>query len=115
MFRNARLLTAIAAAALALPVAAQAPPMKGEADRTGQETPVKKKSAEELAKEKATKEKVRADAVKSGTKGEADKKGQQTPVVAKTPEQLAKEKADKAKRGVTPEEQAKAAKQSPGS
>ena len=114
MKSTTKLLAALAAAAIALPVAAQTPAPKGAAERTGQETPVKAKTPEQVAKEKADQEKIRADARASGVKGEADKKGQAKMQEKKTPEQLAKEKADKAKRGTTPEEQAKQSKTLPG-
>ena len=114
MLSFTRLLIAVAATGIALPAAAQSAPPKMEADKVGQETPVKKKTPEEIAKDKATKDKVRAEATKPGPAMASEKKGQETPAVKKTPEQLAKEKADKEKRGVTPAEQAKQTKQSPG-
>lgn len=110
-----RLMIAIAAAAFVLPAFAQKQaPLPSEP--VAQEKAVKK-TPEQVAKEKADKEKVRADAAKAtkaGVKPEAEKVGQEAQAKKKTPEQVAKEKADKAKRGTTPEEQAKQAKQSPG-
>ena len=112
------ILIALAAAAIGLPAAAQTQQLPMASERIGQETPVQKKTPEQIAKEKAAKEKIRADAAKtstSGVKSEADLIGQEMVAVKKTPEQLAKEKADKAKRGTTPEEQAKQAKTYGGS
>jgi hypothetical protein len=111
-----RVLIAVAAAGIALPAAAQssAPP-KMESEKVGQETPYKKKTPEQIEKDKATKKAVDAEQAKKGQMPLASERvGQEVPAKKKTPEQIAKEKADKAKRGTTPEEQAKQAKALPG-
>ena len=112
-----KLLMAIAVTAIALPVAAQSTPAaapKMESEKDGQQlTPAKKKTPEQIAKEKADKEKIRADANKPAPPSEAARtqlKGAETPAKPKTAEQIAKEKASKEKRGSTPEADEKAKK-----
>jgi Spy/CpxP family protein refolding chaperone len=114
MSRTVLILTALAAAAFALPAAAQTQQLPMPSERVGQETPAKKKTPEEVAKDKATKEQKAAEVKAGGAPMASEMKGQEKQAVKKTPEQIAKEKADKAKRGTTPEEQAKQAKQLPG-
>ena len=116
MLRTTKLLMAIAVSAIALPVAAQKSEPVSEAAKTGMPTTTAvKKTPEQIAKEKADKERIRAEANKPGPTSEAAKTGLKTaPAPKKTPEQLAKEKADKAKRGATPEDEAKLKKSMPG-
>ena len=112
-----KLVIAMAAAALVIPAFAQTQPAPMASEKVGQETPAVKRTPEQIAKDKATKEKVRADARKanaSGEKAAADQVGQAKPAKKKTPEQIAADKAAKAKRGTTPEEQAKQGKTLPG-
>ena len=102
MSKTVSLVAAVALAVIALPVAAQTQaPLPPASERTGNETLVKpvKKTPEQLAKEKAEKEKIRADAMK-GPVPAAELTGNESLVKGgqkKTPEQLAKEKADKEK------------------
>lgn len=88
------------------------PPMASE--MKGQEKQAKKKTPEEIAKDKETAAKKAEEVKKGGAPMASEMKGQEKQAVKKTPEQVAKEKADKAKRGTSPEEQAKQAKQLPG-
>ena len=113
MLKTNKLLMAIAVSAFTLPAAAQSTaPMASE--MKGQEKMATKKTPEQIAKDKATKEQKAAEVKKGGAPMASEMKGQEKMATKKTPEQLAKEKADKAKRGTTPEEQAKQAKQMPG-
>ena len=130
MPRMTRLLAAIAVTAIAMPALAQ-DAKKTEQDkvleRTGNETRdvgvAKKKTPEQIAKEKATKDKVRADATKPATTQQEKvlkRTGDSTRDVGvakkKTPEELAAEKAKKeeVRKSVKPEDVEKAKKASPG-
>ena len=127
MTRTAKILTALVVAAFAMPGFAQdKAPSKTE--QTGNETrdvgTAKKKTPEQIAKETADKEKIRADATKPAKTAQEksiERTGNETRDTGtykkKTEEEKAKDKADAAKKrtGTTPEEQEKAKKVSPGS
>lgn len=124
MFSTARLLTAIAVAAVALPAAAASSNESTEtkiAQATAQlGDTVTKKTPEQVAQEKADKEKKRAEARKPATTQQEkilERTGSEQrdlgPVKKMTPEEKA---ADKAAKRIPPtkEEQEKARKASPG-
>ena len=129
MLRKTSLLTACAVAAMALPVFAAEPattlPTQEQVQaRTGNETrdvgTVKKKSAEQKAKEAADKEKKRAEATKPATTRQekalemtAKDTRELPPVPKMTKEEKAADKALKRKPPTT-EELEKARKASPG-
>ena len=114
MSRTALILTALVAAAFALPAAAQTKELPMASERVGQEVPAKKKTPEQIAKDKATAKQKAEEVKKGGSPMASEAKGQETMAKKKTPEQIAADKASKAKRGSTPEEQAKQAKTLPG-
>jgi hypothetical protein len=114
MSRTAKALIAIAAAALVFPAVAQTQQTPMASERVGQETPAKKKTPEQIAKDKETAKQKAEEVKKGGPPMASEARGQETMAKKRTPEQIAKDKESKAKRGTTPEEQAKQAKQLPG-
>lgn len=132
MFNTARVLIAVAAMAVALPVASQTTDAKKPAaeptaqdkviERTGNETrPTSSPKTMTADEAKADKAKKRAEATKPAATPQEKRQeytGNETRPTSSpnkmTPEEKAKDKAAK-RTGMTREEQEKAAKQSPGS